>query len=256
MTTTGPGAVPGPPRVGLWLHIPDTFATEICAAAEFDWYCVDLQHGMATESDVLGMVRVAGARGAQVFVRVAGVDPVAVGRVLDFGADGVIVPMVESATDARAVGRACRYPPAGRRSWGPTRRKLSGQPSAAAENSRVVCLDMIETAAGVAAQEEILGVPEVDGVFVGPADLALDLGDRSSAEQAIDSIVATSTALGKVVGVFGGGAGRTADWVRRGFHFVAADSDSTLLLQAVRDTVGAARGREPRPDAAHRSGRS
>lgn len=230
-----------PTRLGLWLHIPGTFATEISVSAGADWYCIDLQHGMVTESDVLGMLQVTAAAPGEVLVRTPSVDPSAVARALDLGADGVIVPMVESASDASLVGRACRYPPDGVRSWGPTRRKLkAGLPDPIEENRRITCLVMIETAAGLSALDTILAVPEIDGVFVGPADLALSIGG-AAVDEAIPRIVEATRRHNKLAGIFGGAPSRTEKWARLGFTYVAIDSDSTLLVAATRDALTIAR---------------
>src|SRR5579859_2514387 len=113
----------GRATLGCMLMIPSAFSAELVAAAGFDFVCVDWQHGLFGHEGMVAMVQAIGSRATPI-VRVSWNDPSLIMRALDAGADGVIVPMVNSAAEAEAAARACRYPPVGVRSWGPTRSAL------------------------------------------------------------------------------------------------------------------------------------
>ena len=159
--------------VGAWCGIPSPFVAEVLATVGFDWLCLDIQHGLIDYSTMLGMLQAVGSR-APVLVRVPWNEPDEIMRPLDAGAAGVVVPMVSTAAEAEVAARACRYAPDGFRSWGPTRASL-GDPhyGPATANRNVVCLMMIETVEGVENVREILAVGGVDGIVIGPCDLAL-----------------------------------------------------------------------------------
>jgi 4-hydroxy-2-oxoheptanedioate aldolase len=159
--------------VGGWCAIPSPFVAEILATVGFDWICLDLQHGLIGYETMVGMLQ-AVARRVPVLVRVPWNEPDEIMRPLDAGAAGVIVPMVSTAEEAAGAARACRYAPQGFRSWGPTRASLGDATfGPATANRNVTCCVMIETVEGVENVDEILAVPGVDLVLIGPSDLAL-----------------------------------------------------------------------------------
>src|SRR6188472_3307480 len=125
--------------IGGWCAIPSAFSAEVLACAGFDWVCIDMQHGLIGYDQMTAMIQALDARGVATLVRVEWNEPSPIMKALDTGAQGVIVPMVNSATEAVAATRACRYPPLGHRSWGPVRASLgdtSFDPESA--NRRVV----------------------------------------------------------------------------------------------------------------------
>src|SRR5207249_5287298 len=169
------------------------------------------------------------------------------------GAQGVIVPMVNSAEEARSAVGACRYPPDGYRSWGPIRASL-GVPgySAQTANRAVVVAVMIETAAGLAAADEILAVPGVDAVYVGPSDLAVTHGlqpggDSRADEQArpIEAVLAACQRRGVVAGIHCGSPEIAQHWRERGFRMLNVASDAVFLRQQASAVVRALRGEDP-----------
>src|SRR5215470_17793280 len=169
--------------VGGWCVIPSPFSAELMGRSGFDWVCIDTQHGLIGYDQMAPMLQVLAITGTPAFVRVPWNAPGDIMKALDAGAQGVIVPMVNSAEEARAAVGACRYPPDGYRSWGPIRAALGVDGYAPATgNRRVVVAVMIETAKGVAAADEILSVPGVDAVYVGPNDLAITHGMAPSAD--------------------------------------------------------------------------
>ena len=219
------------------------------AAAGLDWVCIDQQHGWNAGHDCSDLVAAVQAAGAHALVRVAWNRPEEIGRVLDAGAEGVIVPMVESAAEARAAVAAVRYAPEGRRSWGPARTPYTSTPSdAPAANSSTACLVMVESAAAVEQVEEIAAVEGIDGVFLGPFDLALALGvplpellaDRSESSP-LRRVVAACTARGLVAAAYGGTLARAQALHEHGFTVLAVAADDALFADANAALVARAR---------------
>jgi len=166
----------GGTSVGSWCTIPSPFVVEIMAS-HFDWLCIDVQHGLAGQSEMVTMLQSAAIRDTPTLVRVPWNSPYEIMRALDAGAEGVIVPMVNSVEEAREAVGACRYPPAGHRSWGPTRNALyKGHLTPAEIDETVLCAVMIETVAALEQLDEILQVEGIDAVFVGAVDLAISMG--------------------------------------------------------------------------------
>ena len=232
-----------PPYLGGWCHIPGGFSAEIAAAAGFDWCCVDRQHGMLGEAEMIEMVRALTLTGTPTLVRVSGCERAEIGRALDAGADGVIVPVIGSAAEARAAAEACAFPPDGSRSWATTRSKLYQDiPDPEVSNRSITCLPMVETAGALREVEEIAMLPGVDALFAGPADLRIELGlSEAELEEACRSVVGACAAAEKPAGVFAGGADRVGYWLDLGFEVVAIQSDSALLLGAAREAVASGR---------------
>jgi 4-hydroxy-2-oxoheptanedioate aldolase len=157
----------GGPAIGLWASIPSALTAEAAALAGPDYVVVDQQHGAVEPATLMAMLQAIGGAGAAPLVRVARNEPFAIGQALDLGAAGVIVPMVESGEEAAAAVAACRYAPEGIRSFGALR---------AGAGERPLCLVMIETRTGLEHAAEIAATPGLDGIYVGPSDLALSLG--------------------------------------------------------------------------------
>lgn len=154
-------------------------------------------------------------------------------RALDFGASGIIIPMVNTEREARAAAEAMRYPPNGNRSFGPARRR---HPDLATADGDVICMPMIETAEALRNAEGISAVEGVDGLFVGPADLGLSLGlgfDPSLRHPdvlaGIDRVVKAATKYGRFVGTVASDADHAAELFRRGVQFVTLGSDKASI---------------------------
>jgi 4-hydroxy-2-oxoheptanedioate aldolase len=183
------------PLYGAWSMIPSALSVRLLAAAGLDYVVIDLQHGGATEADLPAMTGAIRLAGATPLARVRHAHTADIGRALDLGCQGVIVPNVDSAAQARQVAGAVRYPPAGYRSVGGV--LAAGEP---------FCLVMAESAAAVAELDATLAVDGVDGLYVGPRDLSLSLGCEPSPDdpvlnRALQSIWAACAAAGKPVGV-------------------------------------------------------
>ena len=231
---------------GLWLTFlgPDALAVVAAAAAHEpaqvgpDWFGIDLQHGDLEPADVAPLLR---ASRLPVLVRLASHDPADLARVLDAGADGVIVPAVESAAQACGLVDAAYPPPRGHRSTGGSRAGLVGAASLA---DGPLLLPMVETRAGLGAAAEILDVDGVDGVFIGPYDLALSLGEPSvtspAVVAAIDAVLAAARERGRLTGLFAGNAELARRY--RDVDLLGVDSDVSALRVGIAQLF---RGPEP-----------
>jgi len=238
----------GRATLGCMLMIPSGFSAELVASAGFDFVVVDWQHGLFGYEGMLSMVQAIGNRATPI-VRVSWNDPSLIMRALDAGADGVIVPMVNSPAEAKAAAQACRYAPVGHRSWGPTRSAL-GVPSFGPQhdNDRVICAVMIETVTAVEQVEEILAVPGVDMAFVGPADLSLsrsgglEAPGQTPADRAlIEKVMAAAERNAVVLGTAVTGAEAARSFLERGFRFIAVHNDAGLLATTAREILLATR---------------
>jgi len=236
-----------------WVAIPNAFAVEQYAAQGFDSVTVDLQHGSGDVGGLIPLLQAIALSGATSLVRVPWNDPADVMRVLDAGAYGVICPMVNSAAEARALVAAGRYPPLGGRSAGPFRAShFAGADYVAAANDEILLLAMIETREAVANLDEILAVEGLDGVYVGPTDLALSLGkpptlapDDTEVLAAMAAIAAGARGRGLIAGIHTDGPDTARKRYAQGFHFCTLMNDVRVLVDATRRMVAELRGAAP-----------
>jgi 4-hydroxy-2-oxoheptanedioate aldolase len=168
--------------LNCWLTAPSSVQAELLASLGFDSFVLDLQHGDIDYREAIGILTAVAQSGATALVRVPSNDPATIGRLLDAGAFGVICPMVNSRDDAESFVGACRYPPAGYRSWGPFRATLQARTDFegyfAEANDSIVAIALIETAEGLANLDSILETPGLDGAYLGASDLAVAHGGQ------------------------------------------------------------------------------
>jgi 4-hydroxy-2-oxoheptanedioate aldolase len=219
---------------GGWVVGPTIIGPEEFAQAGYDYVGFDIQHGYLDDSDVALLLRRLEHVPIATAVRVSATDPAPIGRVLDAGADAVIVAMVESAQQAAAAVAATRYAPTGVRSFGPLRASLGVDP--AAHEARVSTFAMIETARGLDALGEICAVDGLTGVYVGPADLAISLGyspaqawTESVVHDAIERVQHSASAAGLVTGIHAGSGKIGKVMAQLGFRMVTLTSESQAL---------------------------
>ncbi|OBG88383.1 aldolase [Mycobacterium sp. E136] len=231
---------------GGWIVGPTIIGPEEFAQAGYDYLGFDIQHGYLDDADVALLLRRLEHVPIATAVRVASPDPAPIGRVLDAGADAVIVAMVESAEQAAASVAATRYAPAGVRSYGPLRASLGREP--AEHESRVSVFVMIESAPGLAALDEICAVTGLTGVYVGPADLAISLGhtpaeawNASVVQDAIARIAATATAARLIPAIHAGTAKTGKKMAELGFRMVTLASESQALRHGASEILREAR---------------
>lgn len=235
--------------IGVWSNYRDPYAVAAAVRGGFDWVCIDEQHGGATPDATAEILAAIADESVLPLVRVAWNRPELIGRALDSGASGVIVPMVNTADEAAAAARASRFPPEGIRSWGPRHSVNRGVgPVPAQANERALCLVMVETAEALDNVESIAATPGVDGIFVGPFDLSLALGltidelvDDATPESPLARILDACHANACIPGVFGGTLERGQALAARGFQMLSIASDSGVLSDAAVETVSRAR---------------
>jgi 4-hydroxy-2-oxoheptanedioate aldolase len=252
----------GRPTINGWLSIGNSFTAEIMAAQGYDSISIDVQHGALDFSMLLPMFQAMRASGVVPIARVPWLEPGIIMKVLDAGAYGVICPMVNTPQQAAEFVSYMRYPPAGQRSFGPTRANFSAGPNYAAEaNDEILAFAMVETAEAMRNLDAIAATPGLDGIYVGPADLTFSLHqgrlppgfDREEPEiiEALQTVVAACNAAGKRAALHCGTAeyaARAIDW---GFDMTTVSGDSRLLAAAAQASV--ARFREltgPKPGSA------
>lgn len=241
----------GRPAIGGWLSIPSSFSAEAMAHQGFDWLCVDMQHGIVDYKDAVPMLQAVSTTEAVPIVRVPWNDPWQIMKALDAGAYGVIVPLVNTRADAEAAVAACRYPPIGNRSSGPTRAVLyGGRDYLEHANDEVLCICMIETRQGIENLDDICSVPGLDIVYIGPADLSLALGlpPRADVEEqshldAVIRIRETAHKHGIRAGMHCAGAPFAAKKVAEGFDIVMLTSDIACLTRAATEQLSGLRER-------------
>jgi 4-hydroxy-2-oxoheptanedioate aldolase len=239
----------GATTLGSWLSIPSVVSAEINGRAGFDYVCVDMQHGAIDYSDVPGMIQALLLGSASPIVRVPWNEAGIIGKVLDAGAHGVIIPMVNTVAEAEAAVARCRYAPAGSRSFGPilASPRVDGAYVEWA-NDNIACIPMIETVQAIENLDDILAVPGIDGIYVGPADLSISLGlppgnndQEPRFVEALDTIVAAGKAAGVVVGIHSTGA-LTPRRLAAGFSMVTVVSDGIAMSVGLAAEMALARG--------------
>ena len=235
----------GKPVINGWCSMPGGFSAEIMANMGWDAVTVDTQHGVIGYAEMLAMLQAISTTAATPLVRVAWNNPGEVMRALDAGAYGVICPMINDAAECAAFVQACRYPPDGYRSSGPTRAAIYGGADYHAKaNGEMLTFAMIETAAGLANVEAIVATPGLDGVYIGPSDLSLAMGGPPGQDSrapsllaAFDTILAACKARGVRVGVHTNSVAYSQHLIARGFDLVTVGSDTRYLGSGRREAA-------------------
>jgi 4-hydroxy-2-oxoheptanedioate aldolase len=240
----------GGSAVGGWCTTPSPFNAELLAVEGYDYVCVDCQHGLIGYDAMVPLLASLARTGTTPLVRVPFNHTPWMGRALDAGAEGVIVPMVNTREDAERAAAACRYAPEGVRSFGPVRAGLFLNQAPPAEvNRQVLCFVMIETVQGVENAEDICAAPGVDGVYVGPADLAISMGVAFGVDplpaahaEALDHVARVCAAQGIVPGIHTGGGADARRALEGGYRMATVSTDAALFRGAIRAELAAARG--------------
>ncbi|MEP2830348.1 aldolase/citrate lyase family protein [Parvibaculum sp.] len=236
----------GEVTLGAWCMIPEPLTAEALGRAGFDWALVDMQHGCMDYETALEMIRAIDLTPALPVVRVPWNDPGIIGRMLDAGALGIVIPMIQTAEDARRAVDACLYPPKGRRSFGPVRVGQRDGPGYFMEaNERIAVIPMIETPEALANVEEIATVPGVDALFVGPFDLSIALGlppGDNDGKPAFDEAIARVSAAARSAGIATAvlsNAKVAPLRIGQGFQMISTTTDINALAMAARGDLEA-----------------
>ncbi len=236
-------------ELGCWLKLSSTVSAEAAALLGFDYLCIDMQHGLVSRSGLTTMLQAIHPHSPRALVRVPANDPSAIGWCLDAGATGVIVPMINSAEEAEAAVRSCMYPPVGNRSTGPARAAvIYGADYVHGANASTQCIPMIETSGALRALDDILSIPGVNAIYVGPSDLSMDLGlgpgnhdGEAAFDDALSAIVEASDRHGVVPGIHANPT-LAARRIEQGFRIVTITEDLGAMQASMSETLGTIRG--------------
>jgi 4-hydroxy-2-oxoheptanedioate aldolase len=239
----------GQPIVAGWCSIPNAFTAELMAGMGWDTVIIDTQHGLIGYAEMLAMLQAISTTDAVPLVRVSWNQPGEIMRALDAGAYGIICPMINTAAECAAFVQACRYPPDGFRSFGPTRAGVIYGPDYYPEaNGELLTLAMIETADGMKNLKAIAATPGLGGIYIGPSDLSLAHGgeprqdsDDPALMAKFDAILAACKQAGIMAGVHTMSPAYAKQMVERGFDLVTIMGD-VRYLAAGRADVSAMRG--------------
>jgi 4-hydroxy-2-oxoheptanedioate aldolase len=239
---------------GAWCMLASPLVAEAVAREGFSAAVLDMQHGMWDTASIIAGIGALHNAGATPLVRVPLNDFAFVSRALDFGAEAIIMPMINSERDARQFAGAAKYPPAGERSWGPGRAMALQGKSVPVDylreaNEGTLTLAMIETQAALANVDAIAGTPGIDALFIGPYDLSTALSGGKAqdvqapeVERAIDKICAAASQAGKIPGIYCRDAERALAMAKRGFKFITVGNDAGFLHDGAAAQVKALKG--------------
>lgn len=236
-----------------WLGIPSSVAAENMAQANWDALTVDLQHGLVDYQAAVGMLQAISTTGTTPMARVPWCEPGIIMKLLDAGAYGIVCPMINSRAECEAFVGACRYFPQGYRSFGPVRGMWYGGPDYFKHaNDTIITMAMIETKEAVEHIDEILSVPGLDSLYVGPNDLAITLGVQPSGVptdpiviDAIKTIAAGAKRHGIAAGIHCGSTAMAKQMIGFGYQFLTLLADNALLATAAKGVVAEMRETAP-----------
>jgi len=224
-------------QIGLWMALGEATTAELCAQCGFDWLVIDGEHGPNGLREILAQLRAVGGK-AEPVVRVRDDNRAVLKQVLEIGAQTILVPMIESAAQAREVVRSVLYPPAGVRGVGAGLARASDFGTIpdylVTANAQICLLLQVESRAGLAALDEILAVDGVDGVFIGPADLAADMGHLGNAaapevRAAVTGALERIRAAGRAAGTLSTDRAQAQEYAAMGIEFLAVGTDVSTL---------------------------
>jgi 2-keto-3-deoxy-L-rhamnonate aldolase RhmA len=227
--------------LGVSVTIPDPFVTEVVGGAGFDFVLIDAEHSPIAVDQLQVMLIALRSSQSTVLVRPAANDPALIKQILDLGAEGLVVPGVDDAAACAAAVAAARYPPLGRRGFGPRRaaRLDGGRPAYLARaDEEVAVLVMIESAAAVAGIDAILKTPGLDGIMVGPADLAVTMGHLKNlghpdVRAAITDVRDACQRHSVPFGIFTATEQAARDWAAAGARFMTVGADTQFVDQGI-----------------------
>jgi 4-hydroxy-2-oxoheptanedioate aldolase len=237
----------GEATVNGWLSIPSSFSAEVMAHQGFDSLTVDMQHGVVDYQVAVTMLQAISTTGVIPLARVPWNDPGRLMKILDAGVYGVICPMISNRAQAEAMVQACKYPPRGFRSWGPVRASIyAGTDYGDHANDDVLAIPMIETAEALENLDEILSVPGVDAIYVGPSDLSLAFGCKPRLDQTDPPVVEAQKKIAAackrhnvVAGIHNNTSAYALKMIAEGYQFVTLASDSRFLAAKAAEEAAA-----------------
>ncbi|MCP2072279.1 UNVERIFIED_ORG: 4-hydroxy-2-oxoheptanedioate aldolase [Pseudomonas lini] len=247
----------GEAQIGLWLGLADAYCAELAANAGFDWLLIDGEHAPNDLRTMLGQLQALAPYPCQPVIRPVIGDNALIKQVLDIGVQTLLVPMVESADQARELVRAMHYPPLGVRGVGSALARASRWNSIPGyldkADEQMCLLVQIESREGLANLDAIAAVDGVDGVFIGPADLSASMGFRGNpghpdVQAAIEDAIGRIRQAGKAAGILSADEKLARRYIELGAAFVAVGVDTTVLMRGLQ-TLAATFKDTPKPAA-------
>lgn len=241
--------VAGERQTGLWIAMTHPTSAEIASRAGFDWCLIDGEHAANDIPLILDQLRAMDGGTATPVVRLPVGDPVLVKRALDLGVQSLVIPMINTAEEAQGMVNATRYPPEGTRGVGAAMARAANfgeiTDIVTTANAEICLFVQAESQEAIANIEEIAALEGVDGIFIGPADLAADMGypgqpGASEVEAVIHAAIGRIIAAGKVAGIIAFDAAKCAEWIDAGARFVAVGGDVAILARGIRAAAGVA----------------
>ncbi len=247
----------GKPIINGWLQIPSAFSAEVMSHQGWDSCTIDMQHGVVEYSNALNMLQAISSTEVTPLARVNWNEPGQIMKILDAGCYGIICPMVSNRKEAENFVNACLYPPKGYRSFGPIRGLLyGGSDYAKHSDNEILKLAMIETKEALDKLDEILSTPNLDGIYIGPADLSLAVGEEpgfdkkegTKAFEQIQRILEAAKNKNLLAGIHNGSVDYAKKMVSLGFNLVTIGSDQRFMSAGSKQAVESIKGTKKGPD--------
>ena len=247
----------GKPIINSWLAVPSSFSAEVMANQGWDSITIDMQHGLIDYPNAVNMLQAISTTATTPLARVNWNEPGQIMKILDAGCYGIICPMVSNRKEAEKFVQACQYPPKGYRSFGPIRAGIYGGADYAKHaNSEILKLAMIETKEALDKLDEIFDTPNLDGIYIGPADLSLAVGeepgfDKPNNSKAFMEILRILDAAKKrnlLAGLHNGTPEYAKKMIEKGFDLVTVGSDSRYIVSGAKSDLEKLKGLNKKPD--------
>jgi len=247
----------GKPIINSWLAIPSSFSAEVMANQGWDSITIDMQHGLIDYPNAVNMLQAISTTATTPLARVNWNEPGQIMKILDAGCYGIICPMVSNRKEAEKFVQACQYPPKGYRSFGPIRAGIYGGADYAKHaNSEILKLAMIETKEALDKLDEILDTPNLDGIYIGPADLSLAVGEEPGFDKPNDSkafkeilrILDAAKKRNLLAGLHNGTPEYAKKMIEKGFDLVTVGSDSRYIASGAKSDLEKLKGLNKKPD--------
>ncbi len=241
----------GKPIINSWLAVPSSFSAEIMANQGWDSLTIDMQHGLINYPNAVNMLQAISSTETTPMARVNWNEPGQIMKILDAGCYGVICPMVSNKKEAENFVKACQYPPKGYRSFGPIRASIyGGDDYAKYADQEILKLAMIETKEALEKLDEILDTPNLDGIYIGPADLSLSVGEEpgfdkpenTKAYKEILRILEAAKKKNLIAGLHNGSAEYAQKMIDKGFDLVTVGSDSRYIGSGAKSDIEKLKG--------------
>ena len=236
----------GKPIINSWLAIPSSFSAEVMANQGWDSVTIDMQHGLIDYPNAVSMLQAISTTDTVPLARVNWNEPGQIMKILDAGTYGIICPMVSNRKEAEKFVQSCQYPPNGYRSFGPIRASIyGGSDYAKNADTEILKLAMIETKEAIEKLDEILDTPNLDGIYIGPADLSLAVGEEpgfdkeenSVAYNQILKILEAAKKRNLLAGMHNGTADYAEKMIKKGFNLVTIGSDSRYIAAGAKSDL-------------------